>query len=65
MDVLVNGKPRDIRDGATVLDLVAELGLTRRNVVVEYNGEALERARYDMAIRAGDRLEIVRAVPGG
>jgi thiamine biosynthesis protein ThiS len=65
MDVVVNGKPRELSDGATVLDLVAELGLTRRNVVVEHNGEALDRARYDVTIRAGDRLEIVRAVPGG
>ncbi len=65
VDIVVNGKPRSVADGATISDLVAELGLTNRNVVVERNGEPLERTRFDRAIGDGDRLEIVRAVPGG
>jgi thiamine biosynthesis protein ThiS len=65
VDIIVNGKPRSVADGVCVSDLVAELGLTNRNVVVERNGEPLERTRYDSTIAAGDRLEIVRAVPGG
>jgi len=35
-------------------------------VVVELNGEPLERARYDQVrLAPGDRLELVRAVAGG
>jgi thiamine biosynthesis protein ThiS len=66
MNVVVNGKPRTLAAAVTVADLVAELGLTNRNVVVERNGEPLERARFtESNVCDGDRLEIVRAVPGG
>jgi thiamine biosynthesis protein ThiS len=40
--------------------------LDPRFVVVERNGEPLERARYEeVALDEGDRLELVRAVAGG
>jgi sulfur carrier protein len=66
LNVVVNGKPRKLAAAVTVSDLVAELGLTNRNVVVERNGEPLERARFsETKVLDGDRLEIVRAVPGG
>jgi sulfur carrier protein len=64
--VVANGKPRTVDDGATIADLLAEIGWRPEWVVVEYNGEALERARYaQVRLSAGDRLEIVRAVAGG
>jgi thiamine biosynthesis protein ThiS len=45
---------------------VADLGFGDKQVVVERNGEPLQRARYaSTAVDEGDRLEIVRAVPGG
>jgi thiamine biosynthesis protein ThiS len=66
MDVVVNGKPRSIEAGATVGDLVSSLGFSARRVVVERNGEAVERARFDsLELHAGDVLEIVRPVQGG
>ena len=64
--VLANGKPRTVDDGATIADLLTEIGWRPEWVVVEYNGEPLERARYpNVRLSAGDRLEIVRAVAGG
>ena len=40
--------------------------LLPHSVVVEHNGEALERARYERTpLAEGDRLELVRAVAGG
>ena len=46
--------------------LLNEIGWKPEWVVVEYNGEPLERARYPhVRLSAGDRLEIVRAVAGG
>jgi sulfur carrier protein len=64
--VTVNGKDRDVSDGSTIADLVELLGFGRRQVVVEHNGEALERARFaDVLLRPGDRLEVVRPVQGG
>ena len=64
--MLANGKPVQLSDGATVVDLLTELGLGARWVVVERNGEPVERARMAAtALAEGDRLELVRAVAGG
>ena len=63
--MLVNGKKRQVPDGTTVSDLVAELGLRDRNVVVELNREPLDRDKYATRLGADDVIEIVRAVAGG
>lgn len=66
VSVVANGKPREIDDGITITELLGEYGWRAEWVVVEYNGEPLERARYpNVRLRAGDKLEIVRAVAGG
>lgn len=66
MDVLVNGSRRPIADGSCVADLVDDLGYGRRQVVVELNGEPLDReALASTALRDGDKVEVVRAVAGG
>ncbi len=66
MDVVLNGTQRQIEDASTVADVIELLGYTGRQVVVELNGEPLERERYgDVTLRVGDRIEIVRAVAGG
>lgn len=66
MNLVVNGRPRQVADAATVADLVASLGLRPTNVVVERNGEPVERARFgEVALTEGDVVEVVRAVPGG
>lgn len=62
----VNGEPREVPAGATVLDLVAGLGRDPRTVAIERNGEILARARWGATIlAAGDRLEVVHFVQGG
>ncbi|MDQ1723743.1 MAG: sulfur carrier protein [Frankiaceae bacterium] len=64
--VTVNGAVRELRDGTTLPDLLAELRLGLGWVVVERNGEALTRPVAATTILAnGDVLEIVRAVAGG
>ena len=66
MQVVVNGDPVEVAEGATVLDLLEQLGLGPKWVVVERNGEPVERRRNaETSLGAGDRLEIVRAVAGG
>ena len=66
VSVVANGKPREVDDGITIADLLIEYGWRPEWVVVEYNGEPLERARYpNVRLRSGDKLEIVRAVAGG
>lgn len=66
MRIVANGKPREVESGETVADLLAAFGWKSEWVVVEVNGEPLERARYaSVYLVDGDRLEIVRAVAGG
>jgi thiamine biosynthesis protein ThiS len=64
--VTANGKAFEIEDGLTVASFIRSRDLDPRFVVVEHNGEPLERASYDrVKLIEGDRLELVRAVAGG
>ena len=64
--VTVNGAAREVARGRSVAALLGDLGLHPRLVVVEYNREILDRARYgDTEVRAGDSLEVVHFVGGG
>jgi sulfur carrier protein len=64
--LVVNGAPRDVADGTTLVQLLDDLGLRVGTVVVEHNGTALLRSEVEAAqLSDGDRLELVRAVAGG
>ena len=66
MVVAVNGDDTQVVDGATVADLLHQLGLGEKWVVVERNGEPVERRTVaTTTLAAGDRIELVRAVAGG
>jgi sulfur carrier protein len=64
--VVANGDEVEVPDGATIADLLEQLGLAKRLIVVERNGEPVPRnERATTPLAAGDRLELVRAVAGG
>jgi thiamine biosynthesis protein ThiS len=64
--ILVNGESRAANPGATVADLLRELGLVSGRVAVERNYEILPRAVWtETEIQPGDRYEIVHFVGGG
>ena len=64
--VTLNGKPRAIPAGWTVAELLADLELKDRLVVVERNGAILQRAAFvETELTTGDVLEIVHFVGGG
>jgi sulfur carrier protein len=66
MRITANGKPYEVAPNTTVASFIRERHLDPRFVVVEWNGEPLERSRYDeVRLTNGDRLELVRAVAGG
>lgn len=66
MQVTSNGKPLDVPDGATVDQLLQQLGLGAKWVLVERNGEPVNRRDLTTTVlEPGDRLELVRAVAGG
>ena len=66
IDILVNGEPRAVPQGASLLELLQELHLDPRSVVVEHNRTIVRRP--DLAavqVAAGDRIELVHFVGGG
>lgn len=66
MQITANGKARPVEAGWTVSEFIESIGLNPKYVIVELNGEALERARFaELALNEGDRIEVVRAVAGG
>ena len=66
MEVLVNGQPQTVAEGATVAQLLAERGMTARHVAVEVNLELVPRdAHAERILQAGDQLEVVTLVGGG
>jgi thiamine biosynthesis protein ThiS len=66
MRVEINGEPREVAAGTSVLALVEALVGDARGVAVERNGEVLPRRRLgEITLAEGDRLEVVRFVQGG
>lgn len=66
IEVVVNGEPRSIRAGATLLGLLRALELDPRTVVVEHNRRIVRRpALDDVTVGPGDAIELVHFVGGG
>jgi len=66
MDILVNGVRKQAQTGASLLHFLETLGLDPATVVVERNGQVVERGAYaTQTLGDADRLEIVRFVGGG
>lgn len=64
--VQLNGRPRDVEEGQTVLSLLESLDLHPGMVVVELNREILPRDGYaGVPVSAGDTIELVHFVGGG
>ena len=68
MNVLLNGSPADLSDGATVADAVAAAGVEdpSRGVAVAVAGEVIPRGEWGgRELREGESVEVVHAVQGG
>lgn len=66
MKLLVNGSPRELRDGSTISDLLSELKIEAPRVAVEVNAEVVRRARHaEHRLQEGDKVEVVTFVGGG
>ena len=66
MTITLNGEAREMADGATVAQLLDDLGLDSRSLAVERNRELVPRRTHAEATLAeGDRVEIVTLVGGG
>ena len=66
MTVTINGDARTIANARTVDELLRELGLDPRGVVVELNRSIVRRPSLaSTPVAEGDVLEIVHFVGGG
>ena len=66
VDVVINGERRSVAPGVTLLELLAELALDPRAVVVEHNRHIVRRpALGDVRVAPGDAIELVHFVGGG
>jgi len=66
LSIIVNGENRAAKPGATVVDLLRELGLDSGRVAIERNLEILPRPKWaETNVETGDRYEIVQFVGGG
>ena len=66
ISITVNGDHMRIRDGLTIADLAAQIGLVPEKVAVERNLEVVPRSTLsDVKVEDGDELEIVHFVGGG
>lgn len=66
VEIFVNGEPRRVPVGQTVLGLLTDLELNGRLVVVELNRQILRRGELpEIGLESGDRVELVNFVGGG
>ncbi len=66
LQITVNGDPKTVDAGTSVLGLIEALGLAAEHVAVERNTEIVPRAQHAATVLAsGDTLEIVTFVGGG
>ena len=64
--ITVNGEPRDIAEGQTILGLLGELGRDPARVAVELDrGIVRQPAWATTVLRRASQLEIVQFVGGG
>ena len=66
MDVVINGEHKRVTPGASLLDVLSQLELDPRAVVVEHNRRIVRRpALGDVKVSEGDAIELVHFVGGG
>jgi sulfur carrier protein len=64
--VRLNGEPRELPDGSTVAEAVAELTAAATGVAAAVNGDVVRRGSWTVTPLAdGDQVEVVTAVQGG
>ena len=66
MRVELNGEPKELAEGTTLLSLVEQLSLAPERVAVELNRDVVRRTDWpSVKLSDGDRVEIVHFVGGG
>ncbi|PID72348.1 MAG: thiamine biosynthesis protein ThiS [Desulfobulbus propionicus] len=65
MNIQINGQ-QQASQAATLGALIADLGLEKKSLVVEYNGAIVKQEAWDATrLSDGDTLELLNFVGGG
>jgi len=66
INLMVNGKPRELDEVVDLASYLNSFGLNLQHVAVGYNGEVEAKDQFEQVkLKEGDVLEIVRPVGGG
>jgi sulfur carrier protein len=66
VELTINGTTKQVEGVQTLSDLIRMLGLSPKGVAVAVNETVVPRSLWDSAmLRAGDTIEVIRAVQGG
>jgi len=66
MQITVNGQERHVGEGTSLMDLLTELNVDTKTVVVQRNADIVGRSDFvTTSLTEGDVLELVRLVGGG
>jgi sulfur carrier protein len=66
IQVTVNGEPRTIAAGSSIVDMLQQLGVDGQRVAVELNRSIVRKGEWSATlVEAGSQIEIVEFVGGG
>ena len=66
IQIILNGKPHNIKEKTNIISLLELLSLSEKKVAIEINEEVVPRDNYVKKILlAKDRVEIVHFIGGG
>ncbi|MGH7948641.1 MAG: sulfur carrier protein ThiS [Candidatus Binataceae bacterium] len=64
--ITLNGEPYALDGDARLATLLERLKVRRKRIAVEINGEVVRKSDYDnVALSAGDQVEVINFVGGG
>jgi thiamine biosynthesis protein ThiS len=66
MNININGESRRFSEDLSIRDVLAQMGLLEKPVVVELNLEIVPKERWEgHRLKEGDRMEVIGFVGGG
>jgi sulfur carrier protein len=66
IQIILNGKPHNIKEKTNIISLLETLSLSEKKVAIEINEEVVPRDNYVKKILSDkDRVEIVHFIGGG
>ncbi|MCW8825488.1 MAG: sulfur carrier protein ThiS [Gammaproteobacteria bacterium] len=66
MNIMLNGEPYEISEGATAQNLIEQLELVGKRLAMEVNQEIVPRSTFhEHQFQTDDHVEIVHAIGGG